>query len=79
MDAAQGEYLQAGDLFPERLAGDEAILTLAQAREQAERRQIIEALEVTGGQIGKAARLLRVSRTTLWEKMQKLEIPASNG
>ena len=70
--AAGGAYLQAADLFPERLAEGGAILTLAQARERAERRQIIEALERTGGQVGQAAKLLRVSRTTLWEKMQKL-------
>ncbi len=70
--SAGGEYLQPADLFPERMAEGAAILTLAQARERAERRQIIEALELTGGQIGQAAKLLRVSRTTLWQKMQKL-------
>ena len=38
----------------------------------AERTQIIAALERTGGKVNEAARLLNVSRTTLWEKMQRL-------
>ena len=38
----------------------------------AEKAQIMAALDRTQGQVGEAARLLRVSRTTLWEKMQKL-------
>jgi DNA-binding NtrC family response regulator len=46
--------------------------SLAEARDAAERAQIVSALERTGGQMSEAARLLRVSRTTLWEKMQKL-------
>ncbi|TJW80633.1 MAG: sigma-54-dependent Fis family transcriptional regulator, partial [Mesorhizobium sp.] len=37
----------------------------------AERRQIERALEETGGQIAKAAALLSISRTTLWEKMTR--------
>lgn len=77
VEAATGDMLQPSDLFPERVAAGGAILTLAQAREQAERRQIVEALEATGGQIGQAAKLLRVSRTTLWDKMQKLGIAAT--
>ena len=73
-ETATGEFLQPVDLFPERLTQGDRILTLAEAREIAEKRQIIEALEQTGGQIGQAAKLLRVSRTTLWEKMQKFEV-----
>ena len=34
-------------------------------------RQIVAALDRTGGQMTEAARLLKVSRTTLWERMQK--------
>lgn len=74
VETAGGDFLQPLDLFPERLAQGDHILTLSEAREAAEKRQIIEALERTGGQIGQAAKLLRVSRTTLWEKMQKLDI-----
>jgi DNA-binding NtrC family response regulator len=69
--AAEGAHVLTADLFPER-RGDEALRSLAEVRDAAERGQILSALERTGGQIGEAARLLRVSRTTLWEKMQKL-------
>ena len=69
---ATGSLLQPSDLFPEHQAGPGEFLSLAQAREAAERVQIITALDRTGGQIGEAARLLRISRTTLWEKMQRL-------
>jgi transcriptional regulator of acetoin/glycerol metabolism len=46
-------------------------MSLAEAREAAEKAQIIAAIDRTGGQVGEAARLLRIARTTLWEKMQK--------
>ncbi|MBD3765269.1 MAG: sigma-54-dependent Fis family transcriptional regulator [Rhodobacterales bacterium] len=69
---ATGPLLQPADLFPERLAGPEDMMSLAEAREAAEKAQIIAALDRTDGQIGEAAKLLRVARTTLWEKMQKL-------
>jgi len=36
--------------------------------------QIEEAIRQTGGEIGKAAALLGVSRTTLWEKMRRLNL-----
>ena len=55
-----------------RTVGGAAIRPLAEARDAAERAQIAAALSFTGGQVAEAARLLRVSRTTLWEKMQKL-------
>lgn len=70
VEAATGEWLFPADLFPETRT-DPSFLTLAEARETAERRQIIAALDRTGGQVIEAARLLKISRTTLWEKMQK--------
>lgn len=69
---ASGPLLQPSDLFPEHLTRSDEMLSLAEARAAAEKAQIIAALERTGGQIGEAARLLRIARTTLWEKMQKL-------
>jgi transcriptional regulator of acetoin/glycerol metabolism len=69
---ATGPLLQPSDLFPERLAEPDDMMSLAEAREVAEKAQIIAALDRTDGQIGEAAKLLRVARTTLWEKMQKL-------
>ena len=64
-------WIQPADLFPEKLAEANSFLTLAQARDAAERSQIIAALEQTNGHLGKTAKLLRIARTTLWEKMQK--------
>ncbi len=71
VEAAEGELVLTSDLFPER-AANAAMRSLAEVRDAAERAQIVAALDRTGGQVGEAARLLRVSRTTLWEKMQKL-------
>jgi len=77
---ANGEFVAPGDLFSEvgakadNAAG--ALSTLADVRDAAERRQILRALEQTDGQIVKAATLLGVSRTTLWEKMKRLNIKA---
>jgi transcriptional regulator of acetoin/glycerol metabolism len=62
------------DLFPELSEAPNAFETLAETRDAAERRQILRALELTEGQIIEAARLLGVSRTTLWEKMQKHDL-----
>ncbi len=72
--AAPGPFLQASDMFHERLADEVTTITLSEARDAAEKRHIIEVLDRCNGQIGRAARLLRVSRTTLWEKMQKFGI-----
>lgn len=72
MDVATGDWIYPADVFPELNQEDIGVQTLSEARDLAERRQIIKALERTGGQIAEAARLLKVSRTTLWEKMRKL-------
>ena len=73
VEAAMGDLVLTSDLFPER-AVDGAMRSLAEVRDTAERAQIVAALDRTGGQVGEAAKLLRVSRTTLWEKMQKLRL-----
>ncbi|TDK53337.1 sigma-54-dependent transcriptional regulator [Antarcticimicrobium luteum] len=72
VEAAHGEWLFPSDLFPELGAQSDRFSTLAEARGAAERQQIIAALARTDGHILEAAKLLKVSRTTLWEKMQKL-------
>jgi two-component system, NtrC family, response regulator HydG len=69
--------LSAQALFPEQTllkSSESRIASLADARDRAERLQIEEAIRQTGGELGKAARLLGVSRTTLWEKMRRLQI-----
>lgn len=75
---ARGTLLMPGDLFPEVGQGQEGtrseIATLSEVRDSAERRQILRALRTTEGQVTKAAELLGVSRTTLWEKMRRLQV-----
>jgi len=74
LGSAQDDWVFPVDLFPELNEAPNAFETLAETRDAAERRQILRALELTGGQMVEAARLLGVSRTTLWEKMQKHEL-----
>jgi DNA-binding NtrC family response regulator len=74
---AEGTRLDTGDLFPgmePELGETRRIVTLADARVEAERRQIIRALLGSGGHVGAAAKHLRVSRTTLWDKMKRLSL-----
>lgn len=71
VEAAEGTMVLTSDLFPER-AVDVEMRSLSEVRDAAEKAQIVAALERTHGQVGEAAKLLRISRTTLWEKMQKL-------
>jgi DNA-binding NtrC family response regulator len=75
--AAAAPQIAAHMVFPERLLreeSDDRVATLAEARDRAERLHIEEAIRQTGGVIAKAASLLGVSRTTLWEKMRKLRV-----
>lgn len=70
---AQGPALMPTDLFPPlRPAAATPSAPLAEIRDAAERRAIDGALRDTGGQLREAARLLGISRTTLWEKMRRL-------
>ena len=71
VEQAEGPKILPSDLFPEQ-SGMDVLRPLAIVRDAAERAQIVAALERTHGQVSEAARLLQVSRTTLWEKMQKL-------
>lgn len=68
---ARDGWIFPSDVFPELSERSDEIETLAATRTSAERRQILRALDQTGGQMAESARLLGVSRTTLWEKMQK--------
>ncbi|HET7883865.1 MAG TPA: sigma 54-interacting transcriptional regulator, partial [Acetobacteraceae bacterium] len=68
--------LTAQAIFPEHALLDECdqrIPSLAEVRERAERLHIEEAIRQTGGEISRAAALLGISRTTLWEKMRRLK------
>ena len=78
-----GEWVMPYDLFPDASRGSSSkavsFVTLSQARDDAERRQIERALSKTSGQISEAAKLLGVSRTTLWDKMRKFDIHSEHG
>ncbi|ODN69178.1 sigma-54-dependent transcriptional regulator [Methylobrevis pamukkalensis] len=72
-----GPWISPGDLFPERwaeTAGADRMPSLEAIRREAEKRHIHRALHLTGGEILATAEALGISRTTLWEKMKKLEI-----
>ena len=71
---AEGPWLLPHDLFPhDRRAALDVPKPLADVRDAAERRAIQGALAETG-RVVDAARLLGVSRTTLWEKMKRLGV-----
>lgn len=76
MALALDEWITPIDLFPERgfgsWRGQPNVTSLAEARHEAERRQIERGLALHDGQIAKAAKTLGISRTTLWEKMKRL-------
>ena len=74
---ALGPWLMPGDLFPEAVDATShpaGLASLEEARLATERRHILRALALTGGEIIPAAKALGVSRTTLWEKMRRLGI-----
>jgi DNA-binding NtrC family response regulator len=70
---AAGPMLQAFDLFPESATpGETALPSLAEAVAETERRHIEHALAEAGGRVEEAAKLLGVSRSTLFEKIRRL-------
>lgn len=75
---AAGDWLMPSDLFAELVRPATEVesrpCSLAAARDAAERQEIERALRETGGQVGDAARLLGISRTTLWERMRRFSI-----
>jgi DNA-binding NtrC family response regulator len=74
---ALGPSIGPGDLFPEHVGdqpGPDRMPSLEEVRREAEKRHIFRALQMTGGEIIATAEALGISRTTLWEKMKKLDI-----
>lgn len=75
---AQGEVLFPLDLFPDAQDNTAVPRALSDVRDGAERAAILAALEQTNQHILEAAKLLSISRTTLWEKMKKLGIKSDH-
>jgi DNA-binding NtrC family response regulator len=70
-------YIRPEDLFLNHSADRDfkhKIAKLSVVRDAAEKRQIELGLKASGGNVLQAARTLGVSRTTMWEKMQKYGI-----
>ena len=67
---APSETLEADSIFPELILDDpsSSARTLAAARRQAETDQIEQALALSHGRVGEAAKRLGISRTTLWKR-----------
>jgi DNA-binding NtrC family response regulator len=57
-------------------SAEEPPLSLAEARDAAERAHIRRVLARCGGRVGEAAGALGISRTTLWERMRRLGLAA---
>jgi len=72
---SSGPWLMPSDLFPEKATANDPsreLAPLGEARDDAERRHIRRALDMTGNEMAQSAKLLGISRTTLWEKMRRL-------
>ena len=73
---ASSRHLDARDLGLEDAPDSGRLLSLREARDEAERRTIIDVLRQTGGNISKAAQVLRISRPSLHELLTKQGIKA---
>jgi DNA-binding NtrC family response regulator len=73
---SQAPRIGVDALFPSRAAvpDDGPLTTLAEVRDRAERQHIRAVLTDVDNRIDEAAKRLRVSRSTLFEKMRKLDI-----
>ena len=72
------EELQAEDVFPE-LVDDASHMTqsgMELALETMERRHVARVLKIAGWNVTRAAELLHISRTTLYEKMKRYDLQA---
>jgi len=67
---AEGTRIAASDLDLVSGEDDDRVLSLKEAREVAERREIPRALSQSDGNVSKAAKLLGVSRPTLYDLMR---------
>ena len=68
---SDGPVIRAKDLGLEAATGEEQPLNLREAREAAERREVVRALARVNGNLSKAADLLGVSRPTLYDLLNR--------
>lgn len=73
---AERKRIAAADMDLAQPADEPEVLNLARAREDAERREIPRALARAGGNISRAAKLLGISRPTLYDLMRQHDIKA---
>jgi two-component system, NtrC family, response regulator HydG len=80
---ADGPWITPENLFPDvwkEAAEESELSSLAHVREQVERHHIKSALERANGKVDDAARMIGVSRSTLFDKIRRLGISiAENG
>lgn len=74
---SDNRLITAADLGLDNAGGGEAVPTLEQARNQAERQAIRRSLKKTDHNVSSAARLLGVSRVTLYRLMEKHRLHAA--
>jgi two-component system NtrC family response regulator len=75
---AEGPVIGQGDLGLDPSAPEEPAeptLTLKEAREKLERDLVVRAIEKSDGNVSKAARVLGISRPTLYELMDRFGLP----
>ena len=73
---AEGKVISAQDLQLDQSADDAKLPTLREVRENAERRLVMDVLAATQGNVSKTAKLLGVSRPTLYDLMKNLGLRA---
>lgn len=71
---AEGKFVSVDDLQFDLVDDDDRLLNLKAAREAADRRAIGRAIARTEGNISNAAKLLGISRPTLYDLMKQYEI-----
>ena len=68
---AEGQIIQASDLALEASSAENEPLNLREARDAAERREVVRALARANGNLSKAADLLGISRPTLYDLLNR--------
>ncbi len=76
MVMGDNRLITADDLGLDRRSGPRNIMTLAEARAEAEKRAVKAALHQTGNNITQASRVLDVSRPTLYRLMEQYQVEA---